>query len=113
MIRTAISPRLATRIFSNMWFQELIIELLMAGSGAQLSLNYQPVNHQLRFSNWPHLEHGLSKLHRFGIFHENLRDHSFDLRLDLVHDLHRLDDANDCVWIDLRSDFDVAGRLWR
>src|SRR5882724_76574 len=41
-----------------------------------------------------HPEEHLSKLHRLGILDAHLADHPGDLCLDLVHDLHRFDDAD-------------------
>src|SRR2546426_7457313 len=39
-------------------------------------------------------EEGLSELHGLGVLHAHLFDHALDLGLDLVHDLHRFDDAH-------------------
>src|SRR6266702_2044862 len=39
-------------------------------------------------------EEGLSELHRLGVLHAHFPDHALDLGLDLVHDLHRFDDAH-------------------
>ena len=58
-------------------------------------------------------EHRLAKLDGFGVLNQDLSDDPFDLGFDLVHDFHRLNDADDRVGIDLRADFDIAGRLGR
>src|SRR5690348_4167730 len=42
-----------------------------------------------------HSEKGLAELDRLCVFHEHLANHAGDLGLDLVHDLHGLDDADD------------------
>src|SRR5436190_15159809 len=68
IMRTAISPRLATRSFSN-----------IAASG------------RAQFEEW------LAELDRFGILHQDLCDEAFGFGLDLVHHLHRFDDADDRV----------------
>src|SRR6185437_5760885 len=41
-----------------------------------------------------HPEKHLSVFHRLGILHGDLADHPHDFGLDLVHDLHRFDDAD-------------------
>src|SRR6266481_5250613 len=84
MMRTAISPRLATRSFSN-----------------------------ILGSRGPQLEQGLAELDRLGVFDHHLSDHSFGFGFDLVHHLHGLDDADDRVEINLNPDFDVWGRFGR
>src|SRR5580700_9332668 len=70
MMRTAISPRLATRIFSNM-----ILEA--------------------RPSSGPDAEHGLAKFDGFGVFDEDMRNYALGLRFDLVHHFHGFDQADD------------------
>src|SRR5437762_14102753 len=41
-----------------------------------------------------HSEKGLAELDRLGVLHAHLADHALHLGLDLVHDLHRFDDAH-------------------
>src|SRR5687767_4357301 len=65
--RRAISPRLAIRTFLN-----------TAGPGALRGLD---------------AEERLTELHRLPVLREDLGDLPGDVRLDLVHQLHRLDDA--------------------
>src|SRR6266581_1540523 len=65
--RRAISPRLAMRILWNMGATRLPARL------------YE--------------KQGLAELHRLGVLDEDLDHASGHLRLDLVHELHRLDDA--------------------
>src|SRR5215213_10279826 len=74
-IRSAISPRLAIRIFLNMQ---------AAGSLDD--------------------EQRLPELDRLPVLAEDLLDGSGLVRLDLVHDLHRLDDADRLTLLDDRAD---------
>src|SRR4026208_2592907 len=78
IMRTAISPRFATRIFSNM----------SVGRARRFSA---PFESPLRRSN---LEHRLAELHRLGVIHQDRTDHTLRLGFDLIHHLHRLYDAN-------------------
>src|ERR1700722_2276003 len=84
MMRTAISPRLATRIFSNM---------------IQMGLP----------SGWADAEKRLAKFDGFGVFDQNMGDDAFDLGLDLVHHLHGFDQADDGLRRYFRPDFHVIG----
>src|SRR4029079_6229700 len=45
-------------------------------------------------------EENLSELHRLTVFHQYLANGAGDFRLDLVHDLHRFDDAHCMRWSD-------------
>src|SRR5256886_6954243 len=72
-MRSAISPRLAIRIFSNMLAEN---------------------------------EEGLPVLHRLAVFHEHRLHHAGGVGLDLVHQLHRLDDANRLAFLDGLADLD-------
>ena len=64
-------------------------------------------------SRGAHPEQRLAELHRAAVLDENLRDHSAHLGLDLVHHLHRLDDANHGVGRDRVANLDVRLRLGR
>src|SRR5437879_11494491 len=72
-MRSAISPRLAIRIFSNMLGED---------------------------------EEGLPVLHRLAVFHKHRLDHAGGVGLDLVHQLHRLDDADRLAFLDALADLD-------
>src|SRR5207253_8154843 len=67
MIRTAISPRLATRTRLNTVERD-------AGDGLEL-------------------EEQLAELHRLRVLRIDRAHDALDVRLDLVHELHRLEDA--------------------
>src|SRR4029079_2638995 len=45
-------------------------------------------------------EENLPEFDRLTVFHQNLANGAGDLRLDLVHDLHRFDDAHGLAWSD-------------
>src|SRR6267143_5907860 len=66
-MRSAISPRLAIRIFSNMLAED---------------------------------EERLPVLHRLAVFHKHRFHHAGGVGFDLVHQLHRLDDANRLAFLD-------------
>src|SRR3989454_3103397 len=55
-------------------------------------------------------EEGLSEFHGLGVLHEHLPDHPWDLGLDLVHDLHRFNDAHHLPGGHPRADFHVGLR---
>src|SRR6266508_2803170 len=95
MMRTAISPRFATRTFSNMKIGLSLYSVLFPLTGPKWRLA------------GPNLKQRLSELHGFGVVEHHLGDYSFSLRFNLVHDLHRLDDANHRLWMHLSSYFDV------
>src|SRR5882762_4196022 len=57
-----------------------------------------------------HLEKDLAELHRLRILRGNLPNHTRDLGLDLVHDLHRLDDAHHLPHIHPAADLHVGLR---
>src|SRR5213594_3605113 len=55
-----------------------------------------------------HPEEELSELDRLGVLHQYLPHHARDLGLDFVHDLHRLDDADDLTGRDPAPGLDVG-----
>src|SRR3954467_11275560 len=79
--RSAISPRFAINTFLN-----------MARSRGDL-------------------EQRLTVLDRRAVVDENGDDRAGDVGLDLVHQLHRLDDAEHLALVDLLVDGDVVGRV--
>src|SRR4051812_45367307 len=62
-----------------------------------------------------HPEKDLAELHRLRVLRRDLANHARDLRFDLVHDFHRLDDADHLPDIHPAADLDVGlgGRLGR
>src|SRR5467141_660035 len=72
-MRSAISPRLAIRIFSNMLAED---------------------------------EERLPVLHRLAVFHKHRLHHAGGVGFDLIHQLHRLDDANRLAFLDGLADLD-------
>src|SRR5437773_4991905 len=88
MMRRAISPRLAIRIFLNMEWE--------GARSCRRAL--------------PDLEQRLPVLHRLAVRHERLEDLAVAIRLDLVHQLHRLDDAHDLPLLHLVADLHERAR---
>src|SRR4051794_4387685 len=77
--RTAISPRFAMRIFLNM----------RVSSAGLVLLDF---------------EQALTELDRGAGLHQALHDRAGDLGLDLVHQLHGLDDAERLARLDCAAD---------
>src|ERR1700674_294423 len=94
MIRRAISPRLAMRIFLN-----------MPGRRAAPT--------RTTFSRHPDREQRLSEFDRLGVLGVDLGDEAVDVALDLVHQLHRLDDAEHLALAHARADLDEGGHVRR
>src|SRR5215467_5562592 len=88
MMRRAISPRLAIRIFLN-----------MDGPGARSCGR-----------GFPDLEQRLPVFDRLSVRHQRLEDLSVAVRFDLVHQLHRLDDAQHLPLLHLVADFGERAR---
>src|SRR6187200_2272643 len=57
-----------------------------------------------------HPEEDLTELHRLGVLHADLADHTGDLGLDLVHDLHRFDNAHGLPGGDAAADLHIGIR---
>ena len=76
MMRSAISPRLAIRIFLNMGYLA------------------------------PDREQPLAVLHRLAVLDVDLHDLAVVLGVDLVHQLHRFDDAEHLALLHGVADFD-------
>src|SRR6266581_3522115 len=84
MMRRAISPRLAIRIFLNMEWE--------GARSCRRAL--------------PDFEQRLPVLHRLAVQNQRLEDFAVAVRLDLVHQLHRLDDAQHLALFHPISDLD-------
>src|ERR1022692_2836338 len=92
MTRSAISPRLAMRTFLNMGtlggFPYPPAKSSVERSSPSLT---RSTPHLLRLG---HADEVLAVLHVLAILDEDLFHPPFGLGLDLVHQLHRLDDAD-------------------
>src|SRR6476619_1350275 len=88
MMRRAISPRLAIRIFLNM----VAAALGPARSGG------------------PDREQPLSVLDRLTVLDVGAHELTVVLRRDLVHQLHRFDDADDLILLHPLTDLDERRR---
>src|SRR5215469_7427155 len=88
-ILSAISPRFAMRTFLNIG---------ETGSG---------------FLGFLDAKELLTVLHALPVLRENLGHGAGPLRLDFVHQLHRLDDAQRLSWTDDRADVDEGRRVRR
>src|SRR5262245_44667271 len=82
--RSAISPRLAIRILSNSLLSALAAATIGPGNAFSLT------DHEQRLAEFD----GLPVLGQDGLDHAGL------VRLDLVHELHRLDDAQRLAFLD-------------
>ena len=58
-----------------------------------------------------HREQFLTKFHGLGVFSHNFSDDATHFGLDLIHHLHRLNDANDCLRVHNLADFDIGRRI--
>src|SRR5512132_2112362 len=97
MTRSAISPRFAMRTFLN--------------TGPPTPPCGRRGGAARPVSNGLDAEQGLAELHGRGVLGEDLGDLPRDLRLDLVHQLHRLDDAEDLALLHHGADVDERRRL--
>src|ERR1041385_3832304 len=80
MMRTAISPRFAIRIFSNIW------QWYYQQPDQACPRCVPPACGDSR-SN---LEQWLAEFDRLGVLDQDLSHHSLGLGLDFIHDFHRL-----------------------
>src|SRR6476619_3080343 len=85
MTRKATSPRFAIRIFLNITAR--LMPRPLSWLGATLSLS------KGRSSHRPDGEEPLAILHRLAVFDVDVHDFAVVLGIDLVHQLHRFDDA--------------------
>src|SRR3990167_2896237 len=99
MTRTAISPRLAMRIFENM---------------AQGSTGARGVPERC-----PELGRGLNgkerlaELDRVAVLRKHLNDAPRRFRFDFIHQLHGFNDADHLPHLDVLADFDERRRIGR
>src|SRR5438270_8973949 len=98
--RSAISPRLAMRILSNMFFQAASSEWRIANRktlSSPFATRHSPLlNDHERFAEFD----------RLAVFDENLRHRTRARRRDLVHRLHRFDDQERLPGRYLAADLD-------
>src|SRR5437899_652420 len=88
-MRRAISPRLAIRIFLNIFSRRVVV-----GAGGR------PLRGRASFDD----EQRLAELHRLAVLAQDLADRAGGVGLDLVHDLHGLDDADRIAHLDGAAD---------
>src|SRR6187399_1339472 len=100
MMRMAISPRLAMSTFLNME------SLLGCGKGASARLPE-------RGSDLLQLEQLLTELHTRTVFDQHFENRAGVFGLDLVHQLHGLDDAKGLTRFHHVADFDEGPAVWR
>src|SRR5574337_1583029 len=112
--RRAISPRLATRIFLNMGHLAAHrpcagarqCDLLRLACGKNTSVRNQDFSeHKRRPALFDH-EQRLAIFHGLAVLAEDARTGARLVGLDLVQDLHGLDDADSVAFLDLAADLD-------
>src|SRR3954454_21296561 len=102
MMRRATSPRLAISIFLNMaggcW--------PVADRRWKMAPSSLAVKRQLSAltSSCPDCEQPFPVLHRLAILHVDVHDFSVVFGVDLVHQFHRFDDAQDVALLHRRAD---------
>src|SRR5436309_3338113 len=105
MTRNAISPRLAIRTFSNIDSGGRPAQLLRVADAA-------PALHsRMRGTGLTDAEENLTELNRFAVLHEKFRNNAGGLGFDFVHDLHRFDDTDNGVFVDLSADVNKWRRV--
>src|SRR6185503_15962448 len=95
--RSAISPRLAIRIFLNTRLYSL------PRATARRKHGEKPKNSLRRLQR----EQPLTVLHSLPVVHVTLDDLAVALGIDLVHQLHRLDDAQNLPFPDRIADLGI------
>src|ERR1051326_9096014 len=99
MMRQAISPRLAIRIFLNLRGLKAIRNLPQKSTSSTKRMLVLLVRfYYLTFDT----EQRLAVLYRLPVFNINLDDFSARLGLNLVHEFHGFDDADDRLRLDTR-----------
>src|ERR1043166_2897941 len=111
MMRQAISPRLAIRIFLNLrGLKAINLPQKSTSSTKRMLVLLVPFYH-LTFDT----EQRLAVLYRLPVFNINLDDFSARLGLNLVHEFHGFDDADDRLRLDTRPNLHkrLRTRRWR
>src|SRR6185437_900362 len=103
-MRSAISPRLAINIFSNIAKTHPTLGPSPVGEGSGEG------HRRLRLLDQ---EKRLAVFHRLAVLHQDRLDRPRDVRLDLVEELHRLDDAEGLALGDGLADLDEGRRAGR
>src|SRR3712207_5586966 len=100
MTRRATSPRFATRTL------EITSFVLRQDTGGSIETSS-------RLTLGPDAEERLVVLHTLRVLDQNLHHLARDVREDLVHQLHRLDDAQSLSNPNVVPDLDVIFLSWR
>src|SRR5258706_1390591 len=112
-MRSAISPRLAMRILSKSWLGSLAgkAACLSARSAARRALAPSGGGERSSLrgrSSSGENDQRLAELDRLAVLRENGLDHARFVRLDLVHELHGLDDAERIAGLHGIADLDAC-----
>src|ERR1051326_7740608 len=110
MMRQAISPRLATRIFRKRRCPLLMRRVQSPMSKVQSHkppADFGPLTLDFGLTLLDS-EEWLAKFDGLAVLHIDLDDFARRLGLNLVHQLHRFDNANNCVGFDVAADTDEA-----
>ena len=84
-----------------------IFWIIVSTIGRAIRVRGLPGRNRRRFkrrSALPQLEEPLAVFDRLAVLDQDLDDRALGFSLDLVHDLHRFDDADQRVILDLRAD---------
>src|SRR4030095_12382758 len=107
MMRHAISPRLAIRIFLNLRGLKAIIKLKEYTKTQMICLCFcVPL---LGLNS----EERLAIFNRLAVLDVNLDYFTTGLSLNLIHELHRFDDTNHAVLFDIAADLHKRICVWR
>src|SRR5215204_1750255 len=116
IIRHAISPLLAINIFLNLRGLDDMTHLFVKANVQQLKSNKRYLSNNrcwterlltLDSKKW------LTVLDGLAVLNVNLDDFASKLRLDLIHQLHRLDNADDTFRFNPASNFYKGVSSWR
>src|SRR5215475_9445721 len=107
MMRSATSPRFAIRIFLNIGLRQRSVRLY---ADVTSRVRLKPDATRSVSSRRPNREQPLAVLDRLSVLDVDLHDLAFVLGVDLVHQLHRFDDAEDLTLFYRRSDLEERRR---